>query len=328
MIKNEFSDPEKIYELGDFTPFRAVKHPHNGYILCFGLDQEGKKRLNFVQYSDQKEVTELGKFETGEIKHEFSYTTFLNLKGWLMLLYAIDGTIYKTSSHDYGKTWQRADRIYEGADGWILFNRPLYVQSGRILVPAHNKRLGRCFVLVSDDGLNTIHPSTFIELPEIPRDSLLTAEEDEFDDPFVYKTRYPILIHQSENIVMILMQTENLKHIYQADSPDLGETWTEAAATSIFDGNDIIDASRRFTTDGVYLPDIAVVYTGRFKDAYKLRIIASEDNGKTYSHSFDLDSKEQAEILCPRIVVDAAGKMDILYYAEGSVFLIQEIDQA
>ncbi|MHA1730142.1 MAG: exo-alpha-sialidase [Promethearchaeota archaeon] len=285
----------------------VIEHPHGGLIasFCYTTKLESVKvkvnNIGICYYNEKSHSWSefLPIFTKNETFEELSHILFLDLKGTLQLMYNNRGMLQKRESFNYGKTWSEIKLIntpYKIENcSWQFINKPIFLSSGRILVPVYDNKIGRSMALIGEDHGNNWFPSTFIEVPEDIGPSEILNSYYNSEDVFRFKTKYPVFIHQSEKFITAFLQTENLKHIHRSDSYSSGEIWSETEPTNLPSNSTSINAVRLKDISGNFTPDVLLAYLNSEKSEITLNIALSENNGKSWSCVKVIETERKVE---------------------------------
>ena len=122
----------------------------------------------------------------------------------------------------------------------------------------------------------------------------------------------PTVIRPTPGISYLLafFRDRRAQNIYSASSLDEGHTWTTPTTTQFSNNNAAIQATV------LQSGHIALVYNPTTSDRYPLRIALSEDGGKTWPYSRDLETAPAgsgAEYSYPSILQSTDGYIHVSY---------------
>ena len=221
-------------------------------------------------------------------------------------------------SSDGGKTWSSPRELVEGdrsGGRGPVRNKPLRLESGRILAPASVERgLWRCFIDYSDDNGQTWTKSNFIEaqgtgaldegIKTWQRRMREAWDRGESFDMSQVPPEYahgrgviqPTLWRDDKGVHALMRSGEG--HIYRSDSTDEGETWCEGYPIELPNNNSGIDLAR--LESGVMLLAYNPVKEN-FGARSPISLAVSTDDGGTWRHLCDLEA-EKGEFSYPAVV--------------------------
>lgn len=217
-------------------------------------------------------------------------------------------TMYRISE-DNGNTFGPELELVQGDEGGRgpVRNKPVRLKNGRILAPGSTEQgIWKAFVDISDDNGATWRKSQEVEISNLHYEKgKRVVKESDSEIPVSEQSFYgrgviqPTLWEDDENQVHMLLRSTEGK-IYRSDSPDGGETWSDAYATELPSNNSGIDLTQ--TSDGrlflVYNP-VGVNWGKRTP----ISLAQSEDNGRTWEKIMDLSTGE-GEFAYPAIISD------------------------
>lgn len=262
--------------------------------------------------------------------------------GRIVLYYKVGVTIpgwrtFFVESADMGKTWSAPEKLVKGdvsGGRGPVRNKPIRLESGRILAPASTERgAWRCFIDISDDDGQTWTKSNAIEIEALREHERklfawygeyaknIDVEFDPAADPDGWyrlmeergirpasgtvpeEFRHgrgliqPTLWQDADGGVHALMRCSE-GFIYRSDSRDDGETWCAPYPIALPNNNSGIDLTRM--PDGTLLLAYNPV-SGNFVARSPISVAASRDNGATWEKLCDLQN-EPGEFSYPAVV--------------------------
>lgn len=285
-------------------------------ILCawFGGSKEGEDDVNIWMSRRVNGTWETPRIVSTEAEPNWNPVFFEVDENEILLFYKVGREIKKwrtmiMRSTDGGRTFGQPVEMVSGDQGGRgpVRNKPIRLSNGRILAPASLENgIWSAFVDSSDDnGL------TWTKKPEVTITGIIgninerTVKENESDIPVSEQSFYgrgviqPTLWESTPGHVhMFLRSTEG--KIYQSDSVDYGDTWTDAYPTNLPNNNSGIDVVK--TENGnlflVYNP-VGVNWGPRSP----ISLAVSRNNGKTFELIVDLD-EGKGEFAYPAIIAD------------------------
>ncbi len=183
---------------------------------------------------------------------------------------------YGMTSSDEGRTWSEP-RMLSDQLGVMFRNKPLFLPSGRVLLPIYGEQRNAGGCWISDDGCATWRkPPNVMEAPG--------------------GCIQPTLAFTAEGQVIAFLRSRNHTNVWRFVSDDEGETWSPCQATEL-PNNDS-------GTDVAMLPD------GRFVLAFNncregrtpLTLAVSEDGGLTWPLKYDVE-RADGEFSYPAVLV-------------------------
>jgi predicted neuraminidase len=265
-------------------------------LAWFGGTQEGAPDVDIYTARRHKGIWDAPHLIAGEA----------DLPHWNPVFYARGDTIdlfYKVGtpiprwhtrrmrSTDGGWAWTQPTELVQGDVGGRgpVRNKPLRLQSGRMLAPAsvETAEQWNAFVDISDDDCETFRPSPFVPLwrkgEPLPRG----CKKPPFET--VGKGVIQPTLWQSVDgaVHMLLRSTEG--YILRSDSVDDGETWCFAYSTGIPNNNSGIDLAQ--AEDGcIFLVSNPV--SGNWAARTPLLLSFSADGGETFRPLLYLETNE------------------------------------
>jgi len=184
-------------------------------------------------------------------------------------------------SLDSGASWSAEKPLVAGEKRigrGPVKNKPIRLQSGRILAPASLEREEwKAFVDITDNDGLTWSKSNFIHALDLPT-----------GNKFARGVIQPSLWQDGRNNVhMLLRSTEG--HIYKSDSTDEGTTWCPAYPLNIYNNNSGLDVVR--APNGIlYLVCNPILQAPMGMSRSPLTLLFSRDNGNTWIKMLDLET--------------------------------------
>ena len=207
---------------------------------------------------------------------------------------------YIRISQDGGRTFGKEQELITGDIGGRgpVRNKPIQLQNGRILCPASVEgKEWKAFVDISENNGESFVRSNWIEIAGMRNllsqtKNMESGKNKNSDIPVSDQSFYgrgviqPTLwADDNSEIHMLLRSTEG--RIYRSDSKDGGYNWSEAVPTEIPNNNSGIDMTK--LADGrLVLVHNPVGENWGMRSPLSLSV--SEDNGKTFSRLYDLES--------------------------------------
>lgn len=307
-----------------------IEHPHGGLILsycCIDPKIPTKTQIKLIVFDYEANSWTAPKIILEkENSPDLTHIMFLDLKGNLELIYNYDHQIWKKESYNYGKTWNNSIKIEEEFRSWKFYNPPIYVKAGRLLIPVHDSDSGRCMVMISEDLGKTWFSSVFIEIPEDIGSDEIIDSNCEIDEICQFKSKYPSIIHQSESLITVFIQTENLKHIHKANSKDLGETWSDTEPINLPSSNNAINAIRLLNSSGNYTPNICIVFIDSNSPSNPLKVGFSDDNGDNWDRILSICENKSENLGNPQILQTSDMKIHVIYTENKTQLIHSEFD--
>lgn len=323
----ETINPFKPLSNEGLSNIMVVEHPHGGIILSFcsveynESTQQTIKTIKITYNSGDPNnwTNPMIIYQNLNGSRSLSHVLFLDLKGNLQLLVQDTNMVTMKESINYGKDWSNSKVIYEDADGWIFCNKPMFVEYGRLLVPVYNEITGRSFILIREEDGTSWFLSNYIEFSEKePKDEKQDSDCDA-EDLCYFKNKYPSLIHLSEKSVAVMLQTENLQHIYYSISQDLGETWSDPLRTSIPASIHTIDAIRLRDSEGSYLPYILFIYIEDNDKNSSLNLVYTENDMEIWSKSQQIIESKPNCLKNPQLMQTSDQHIQIFYLTDNQI---------
>lgn len=207
---------------------------------------------------------------------------------------------YIRISQDGGRTFGKEQELVTGDIGGRgpVRNKPIQLQNGRILCPGSVEgKEWKAFVDISENNGESFVRSNWIEIAGMRNllsqtKNMESGKNKNSDIPVSDQSFYgrgviqPTLwADDNSEIHMLLRSTEG--RIYRSDSKDGGYNWSEAVPTEIPNNNSGIDMTK--LADGrLVLVHNPVGENWGMRSPLSLSV--SEDNGKTFSRLYDLES--------------------------------------
>ncbi len=174
-----------------------------------------------------------------------------------------------TDTYDNGATWTEAKELVAGdttGGRGPVKNKCLVTSKGVIIAPASTEQGDwRAFFDISEDGGKTWTKTDYID------------SKAEMIQPALWEDK--------DGNIHALFRTKSRK-LYRSDSYDGGYTWSKAYATDLPNNNSGVDVV--MSDNGwVWLAYNPIKVNGL---RYKLTLVVSKDNGKTWEKVTDIDS--------------------------------------
>lgn len=110
--------------------------------------------------------------------------------------------------------------------------------------------------------------------------------------------------------LIVFFRDRRAQHVYRAESPDDGKTWTRPSKATLPNNNSGIEAS--VLSSG----NLAIVYNPTTKDRNPLSVSLSDDQGITWKYTRNLEytkSSNGVEFSYPTLFQDSSGRIHISY---------------
>ena len=301
----------------DFCHASTVIVTSDGLLSCwFGGTHEGKEDVAI--WSSRKvdgQWTAPVKLADGA-EANWNPVLFYNEQGKLHLFYKegqqiSDWKTYLMTSEDNGKTWSEPCEMVAGdvsGGRGSVRNKPIALSNGTVLAGGSiEKGEWTAFVDVSDDSCATWEKTAPIKIAglvyqagEKTAESNIAVSEQSFYGRGVIQ---PSLWESAAGKVHMLLRSSE-GYVYRADSEDFGKTWSDAYKTELPNNNSGLDLVKAPFDGKLYLVCNPVQANWGMRSP--LSLFKSEDNGRTWSKLYDLES-EPGEFSYPAIIASSEG---------------------
>ena len=174
--------------------------------------------------------------------------------------------------------------------GWMTRIHPLTLNSGRILLPLYSDGYNLSLIAISDDNGDTWKPS----LPLVGRGNV-----------------QPSLVQKDDGTLVAFMRDNGDEpgKVMISTSNDEGYTWSAAEKTSVPNPGTSVEAI--MLNNGDWL----LVYNDIEKGRYSLAVSISEDDGKTwkFTHNIERDKNKEGRFSYPSVIQTKDGLIHVTY---------------
>lgn len=205
-------------------------------------------------------------------------------------------------SEDFGKTWLAPVEMFPDYTGLNFKNKAIYLKDGTILLPVYNEPLWQSHIAISNDE----GKSWILSEPILTIDPN-SGENGEISRRGVLGNLQPTLIEKENGDILALLRPRGLKRILFSLSIDKGKTWSPAKETRLKNPGSGIDMIKTVTGN------ILLVYNDLSLLRYRLSIILSDDEGKTWKNKKRLEYNPPGGFSYPAIIQDREGLIHITY---------------
>ncbi|MHA1338948.1 MAG: hypothetical protein ACTSRZ_08540 [Promethearchaeota archaeon] len=300
-----------------------IPHPHGGLIATYctiPINHRKKQnyllkiKLSYFNESELKWSPSKTIFQT-KFGKGFSHICFLDLRGHLVIVYNENGNIKKMDSHNYGKSWSESEILFVNQPGWVFHNKPIFIFEGKILVPLHNSKNGRCFIISANAFGKDWFVSNFVEL---------TGEfDDEFaNQNFQWQQVFPCLTYCGDINVNMHFRILGVPKIFITFSDFAGEIWENAKPLPlstnltqstiekayILDSAQIIDINMNMTSQ------IIIAFIKKIEDTYYLCLSKSSNHGLSFSKEKILKRIDAIDSIDFTIVQNLANILSLIIF--------------
>lgn len=246
---------------------------------------------------------------------------FQKTDGTIILFYKVGEEIptWKTwymESHDNGATFTEPREMVEGDEiggRGPVKNKPIRLTDGTVLAPGSLEgNTWDAFVDISTDDCATWEMSQMVPLRRCSMDP--RAMNRPYNKHYIFGKGViqPTLWQDKSGEVHMFLRSTSSR-IFRSDSTDGGRTWCTAYDTGLPNNNSGIDLVKMQNGDIVLACNPRENYPGVYKGPRTpLSILVSRDNGESFTHLTDLETKEG--IFCyPAVICNEKSEILMTY---------------
>jgi predicted neuraminidase len=176
---------------------------------------------------------------------------------------------YRISSDD-GRTWSLPRTLTEEW-GYLTRSKPIQLENGDILLPAHDERDWSSLFLIAEEGKPT----------------WTTGQRIDCGGGFHWGNIEPTVIQRADKSLLCFMRAGGPKthRIWQSESFDLGRTWTHPVTVSLPNPDAAVDLLK------LKSGNVVLAFNNSTVERCPLTLALSNDDGKTWVNFRDLETE-------------------------------------
>ncbi len=279
MVKVNFTEVinlEHFSQISTISNFQFQVLPHGQHIISFS--QKNQPKIQFLVKELENNPWKLEEYEFINPLDQISkspdfciqFTNQIDNQGHFIILYSlihsntlsdtksndisdsisdtVDAPLYYTSSHNYGKSWEKPIQISPEGENWVPSGNVVMLEVGyhigSFLIPVYNPIGKRLLCITSNDNGKLWNFSLYVEPSEENLNDLgeideLEKSNEKIDEIASVGTKDGHVCELNDGKLFLFCRVHTSNKIHIAISKDVGATWTETKPIENFPGMDV-----------------------------------------------------------------------------------------